>query len=192
VKYRKHIRAGLTATLGTVLIALCACDVSTNNSASTLKPDDDATAVTALTAEDRVEIYELIARYNATEDGGDIESWVDTYTTDGTFTGLRQGNSITGHDALRKFAIERLRRPGQISAAHWNSNTTITPTAAGAQAQSYVLIIEKATDGSLRMRSMATKLDELRKENGRWRFKSRINKPWPDDPPAPPAHSMAN
>lgn len=175
---------GMTAMLGTVLMALCACSVSNTDTASVQKSANESGGVPALTAEDRVEIYELIARYNATEDSGDIEGWVETFTADGNFTGMRQGNSITGHDALTMFATERLKRPDRVSNAHWSSNITMTPTAEGAQAQSYVLIIEKATDGSLRMRSMATKLDELRKENGRWKFKSRINKPWPDSPPS--------
>jgi actinorhodin biosynthesis protein ActVIA len=178
----------MAATLSMVLTALCACGVSNTDNASVPKPAIEASGISALTAEDRVEIYELIARYNTTEDNGDIEGWVDTYTVDGNFTGLRQGNSITGHDELRKFATERLKRPDRVSNAHWSSNITITPTAEGAQAQSYVLIVERLPDGTLRMRSMASKLDELRKENGRWKFKSRINKPWPDAPPALPAH----
>ena len=42
----------------------------------------------ALTNDDKVEIQELISRYNKAIDTGDAESWAATFTDDGEFVGL--------------------------------------------------------------------------------------------------------
>ncbi len=186
--YYKLARPVIAAGLSMALTVLSACGgagdaVSPVGSVSTTR---QAEGLPALTAADRVDIYELIARNNTAEDTGDIEGWVNTFTPDGSFEGRRQGNSVAGHDALRRFATDRLKRPDRVANTHWNGNITITPTAEGARAESYAMIIERAPDGSLRVRSMATKTDELRRENGQWRFKSRINAPWPETPPMLP------
>jgi pimeloyl-ACP methyl ester carboxylesterase len=131
-----------------------------------------------LSAADRLEIEDLIARYNVSEDIGDIDSWVSTFTRDGSFKGERHGTYITGHHGLRQFAIERRRRPGVDRYVHWTSNVIISATDEGARAKSYVMTIECAPQGGFRIRGLAIKTDELRREDGRWRFKSRVNTPW--------------
>jgi hypothetical protein len=133
----------------------------------------------ALTPADRLQIYDLLARYNFTEDSGQIEPWVETFTEDGSFTGLRNHSHVAGHDDLRRFALARQERPDVRQYVHWTSNVVITPTQDGAQAQSYVMMVEQTPDGGFRIRGMSTKTDELRQERGQWRFKSRVNKPWP-------------
>jgi SnoaL-like domain len=132
-----------------------------------------------LSAEDRLEIQELIARYNFAEDSGAVEDWVNSFTADGSFTGQRKGVFVTGREQLRQYGTERQQRSDVGHYVHWTGNIIITPTAEGARAQCYVMMIEQTADGGLRVRGMSTKSDELRRESGRWRFKSRINTPWP-------------
>ena len=45
----------------------------------------------ALTAEDKLEIMELVARYNHAQDQDDYDGWVDTFTEDGVFESPRSG-----------------------------------------------------------------------------------------------------
>jgi hypothetical protein len=140
-------------------------------------------AARTLSVADRLEIHELIAQYNIAEDSGEVDAWVCTFTQDGSFFGLRSGVTVTGHDELRRFMIKRLERPGVRQYVHWTSNIIITPTEEGARSRCYVMTVEQMPDASFRVRSMALKNDELRQEDGHWRFKSRVNSPWPDVEP---------
>ena len=136
-----------------------------------------------LSVADRLEIQELLARYNFYEDSGQVEPWVNSFTTDGGFM-HSSGKSYIGHDELRRFALDREKRPGARQSVHWASNLFITPTAEGAQAQYYVMLVEQLPDGSFRIRGMSRKTDELRQENGQWRFKFRGSAPLPDAGPS--------
>jgi hypothetical protein len=143
----------------------------------------------SLTAADRLEIQELIARYSQTEDQGDVEGWVDTFTVDGTFQPPLPANAISGRGALEKFATARFQRLDAGNASHWNINIIISPSAEGAQARSYEMVVELLPDGTFRVRSVEVKSDQLRVENGHWRFKSRVNVRWRD---AEPKHPSSN
>ena len=56
----------------------------------------------SLSAADKIEIQELVARYNRAIDSGDVEGWVDTFVRDGVFEGLVVP-TFRGHDELRAF-----------------------------------------------------------------------------------------
>jgi hypothetical protein len=136
-------------------------------------------SVRPLTADDRLDIQDLISQHSITTDTGDIDGWVTTYAKDGNFEGQRRGNAVRGHEALRQFSVDRLKRPDLANASHWNGNVLITPTAEGARAKSYEMTIERLADGTYRVLSVSIKNDELIREDGHWRFKSRVNTPWP-------------
>ena len=57
----------------------------------------------SLPASDKIEIQELVARYNRAIDSGDVEGWVDTFLPDGVFEGLVVP-TFRGHTELRAFA----------------------------------------------------------------------------------------
>jgi hypothetical protein len=141
-------------------------------------------AAGVLTAADRLEIQELINRYAVAEDSGDVDDWVGTFTVDGVFKPPE--GTIIGREALRAFIIARLKRAEAARTLHWVGNSLVKPSAEGAHALSYETVIERMGDGTFRIRSVETKHDELRRENGHWRFKSRFNTPWPADLPKPP------
>ncbi len=63
-----------------------------------------------LSAEDKIEIQELVIRYNRAIDSGDAVGWVDTFTADGVFESLRVG-TFTGREELRRLATEFWTEP---------------------------------------------------------------------------------
>jgi uncharacterized protein (TIGR02246 family) len=134
-----------------------------------------ATETAELSAEDRLEIQQLIARYSFYEDSGQAESYASLFTSDGTFFGGGD-KTVTGREALARFARERWEtRPQVRKWTHWVSNIVITPTPDGAEAKSYSMVVEKnGNDGNdYKIVKTSGKHDELRREDGSWRFHVR-------------------
>jgi uncharacterized protein (TIGR02246 family) len=127
----------------------------------------------SLSAADRLEIERLIALYNVYEDTGNAEAWVDLFTKDGTLIGGGGKAPAVGRDKLIEAARRRWKdRPEVRSRVHWVSNVEVTPTADGAAAHSYQMTVEKQGE-TYRICRLSTKVDELRRENGEWRFHLR-------------------
>ena len=134
---------------------------------------------TALTADDRWQIHELIARYNRAVDGGDPEGWVATFTPEGVFESLLVGTH-TGHEELRAFAQSFVAGDYQAWAGgqHWIGNVIIEGDAVAARVFSYhvmVMPVEREARGVL----MAAHEDEVVNTPDGWRFSRRKLVPWP-------------
>ena len=133
-----------------------------------------------LTTADRLEIQELIARYSICEDTGDAEGLGALYTPTGSMTGAT-GHTEVGRENLVAAARKRWENPEVHRWVHWASSVVITGTADGAEAESYGMIIEPADDG-YRIRAVAGKHDELHRDDGHWRFHSRVTTRLPKAP----------
>ncbi|WP_138471187.1 nuclear transport factor 2 family protein [Poseidonocella sp. HB161398] len=125
-----------------------------------------------LTAADKIEIQELISEYSYHEDTGNAAAWGALFTEDGQFCG-RNKPPVIGRGNLVAFAERRWRDKPQVhNRAHWVSNILIRATPEGAAAQSYQMSIDR--DGAdFKIADLTGKEDELRQENGRWRFHLR-------------------
>lgn len=60
-----------------------------------------------VTVEDRLDAYDLLARYCLLLDEGDAEGWLALWEEDGVFVGTRS-EAVRGHDALRSAPIMNL------------------------------------------------------------------------------------
>ncbi len=141
--------------------------------------DGSERAAGALTAEDKLEIQELIARYNRAVDGGDADGWVDTFTADGVFESLLVGVH-RGHDELRAFATDFVH--GSYDAwsggQHWIGSVIIDGDRSKAEVFSYHIMyvpVEREVRGVL----MAAHMDEAVLTPAGWRFSLRRLVPWP-------------
>ena len=142
------------------------------------------TETAELSAEDRLEIQQLIARYSFYEDSGQAESYASLFTSDGTFFGGGD-KTVTGREALARFARQRWEtRPQVRKWTHWVSNIVITPTPDGAEAKSYSMVVEK-NDNNYKIVKTSGKHDELRREDGVWRFHVRRVFALPVEVPVP-------
>ena len=128
----------------------------------------------SLSVADKIEIQELVARYNRAIDSGDIEGWVDTFLPDGVFEGLVVP-TFRGHDELRAFATAFWTEPEYAEwrgAQHWTTNMIIEGDGEGATLFAYhIMFTPNGAGGDPAL--MCAYDDELVKVDGRWLFKRR-------------------
>jgi hypothetical protein len=106
----------------------------------------------ALSALDRLEIQQLVARYAYALDTGGRNGYeyADLFAPDGVFVGMNQGAAgrlFRGRDTLASLARGGQRNPNFVS--HFITNVVIEPTADGARGTQYAIIGEiGGTNGS--------------------------------------------
>lgn len=118
----------------------------------------------ALSIEDRLDIQDLLARYNTAIDSGDAEAWAATFTSDGTFES--GGRTHEGTEALTTFARGFAER--MAGARHWNNNLVIEGDGDQATLTCYLLLMR-----ANQVVTSARYQDTLRKVDGHWKFASR-------------------
>jgi hypothetical protein len=136
-----------------------------------------------LSAEDRLEIFELLARYCWAIDCDDGPAWAATFVPDGVFHSLLLDRSFTGYDELVGM-IETLKQ--RRSQAH-DRNVIHVPVN---------VVLESLEDGKVRL--IAQLLGPRKDADGQadfaigwyddvvvrtpdgWRFEVRRHKHWPD------------
>jgi SnoaL-like domain len=134
--------------------------------------------IARLTAEDRLEIQELLHRYMFILDAGENHDhgygYADLFTEDGTF-----GSRPPGREALAAAAgrmpdgtYNRVHTRGAHNQIHLNVGEIIVPTVEGARGTSYLLMI----DGPSNQIYWAGWYEDVyvKTPNG-WRFKSRVH-----------------
>ena len=134
--------------------------------------------VPRLTAEDRLDIQELLHRYMFILDAGDNHDlgfgYADLFTEDGTF-----GSRPPGREALAAAAgrmpdggYNPIHTRGPQNQIHINVGEIIVPTAEGAKGISYLLMI----DGPANQIYWAGWYEDVYVKTAKgWRFKSRVH-----------------
>lgn len=136
----------------------------------------------AISPADRLEIHELIARYNRAVDGGDPTAWADTFTEDGVFESLLVG-SYHGREELLAFA-ERFAVDADYSqwvgGQHWVGNVIVEPSENLDEAGVFSYHIMFVPEGH-RVAGvvMAAHQDIVRRTQSGWKFALRKLIPWP-------------
>jgi ketosteroid isomerase-like protein len=117
----------------------------------------------ALTVEDRLEIMDLVARYNYAADLKDIEATVADYTDDGTIEGFY--STGRGKDAMRRDLVGIFAGEGTLK-RHLAPNLRIAGDGDTAEVSYVLLVIEGETSPSVGATAAIT--DRVRKVDGRW------------------------
>ena len=120
-----------------------------------------------LSCEDRLAILDLVARYSHAWDYHEVETWLSTFTPDGTLTDGRQ--TIRGTEELRAFAEHHAR--SDLPDRQWTSNHLISGDGETATHSCYLLIV-KVTEAPA-VSAAGIYRDRLRKVDGQWRFVRR-------------------
>ena len=124
----------------------------------------------ALTAEDKLEIMELVARYNHAQDQDDYDAWVDTFTEDGVFESPQIRHQ--GREELRQLSLDTAA--GIPHVRHLTQNFIIEGDGDAATMQSTIEVRSIAEDRqSWRVVGIGTYEDDLRRVDGRWKFQRR-------------------
>ena len=191
----------VTATICAGMLALVIVQARQKGSSSSTK-------ATALTAQDYIDIQQLVARYayaidKCTNNGYD---YADLYTPDGVFSiadenGVPGTARFEGRDRLaeadgggKKGCVDPKTVPDRYSMSHIVANLVITPTAEGATGKSYLLVVgfgdptaKDAAKQPVRAYAWGGYDDVYVKTANGWRFKSRVHM-WPGMPDSLRAH----
>jgi uncharacterized protein (TIGR02246 family) len=127
-----------------------------------------------LTPIDRVEIQDLVARYNKAIDTGDADAWAATFTKDGEFHGIV--GDFTGTEELaafvRAYASEE-QFADFASAQHWVTNMVVDGDSEHAEMFAHLMMVAPQADGG-RIILVGHYEDTLRKVDGQWLFAERV------------------
>ncbi len=128
----------------------------------------------ALTNDDRVEIRDLISRYNKAIDTGDADGYANTFTPDGEFIGIV--GTFNGRDELRAFAAAYATEEQYAefaSAQHWVTNVVAEGDGDEATVFSHLQMVKPLPDGGSIL--LVGHYDDIvRKVDGQWLFAQRI------------------
>ncbi|WP_138471189.1 nuclear transport factor 2 family protein [Poseidonocella sp. HB161398] len=124
-----------------------------------------------LSAEDRLEIAEIVSRWSHCEDAGDAEGWARLFAPDGSCRN-GSGKLMRGHAELLEGSRSRAALPSARGTAHWMGGTLIEPVAGGARARHYGMILRRTPDG-LSIASLSDRIYDLRRTDGAWKIMHR-------------------
>ena len=142
----------------------------------------------SLTAQDYAEIQQLYGRYAIGYDSGNGDLFARAFTADGTFT-IPNRMVVTGREKLAEFAAAPGGNKGPTNVLHVNSNITIEPSAEGATATAYVLLVNIGPSGKpSALTGGGIYRDTFVKGPEGWRIKTRTFLPAHTEP----AKSSAN
>jgi uncharacterized protein (TIGR02246 family) len=121
-----------------------------------------------LTADDRILIMDLLARYARCLDSGDLDGYVSLFTPDATLFGEH-----TGHQGIRTYVEQVMRRRAGDPARrmHFVGMPTIDGDAERVTVHSYLLWVQLGATPPVSAAAEYT--DTCVKQAGGWRFASR-------------------
>ena len=133
-----------------------------------------------LTAEDRLQIQDTVARYAWALDTGDVESFVTCFCRDGTLTwdAFDTPDVWQGPTQLRQFASFLRDQPATAGRQHHVSNLRIFAEGGVIRACSYVAVALRSGEGPHLLTVMGYYEDVFDREGDAWRLKSRVIRDW--------------
>jgi uncharacterized protein (TIGR02246 family) len=134
-----------------------------------------------LTALDRLDVQELLARYAWAIDTLDVEGYVGVFTPDATLS-LR-GVRYQGQEEIRNFARGLFARSNFPGRQHHNDQILIEAHPEGAAVRSYSQITQRFDDGSCHLILAGMYLDTCVRREERWLFSERLYDVWPTSSP---------
>lgn len=143
-------------------------------------PSEAAATGGALTAVDRIEIHELLARYAWSLDMADEDGFVACFAADGElrWEAFDPPGTWQGECALRRFIAYFRARPESAGRQHHVSNVIVETTAHGARARAYVLVTLGCGDGPHRLHVMGYYEDLLVRQPEGWKLARRVIRDW--------------
>jgi len=129
-----------------------------------------------LTLEDRLNIYDVLARYSRAMDTLDLDAYLENLTP-GARVVDTSGTAFTGHDQLR----ERFMRRGTDypePRQHFVGLPVIDGNAERCSSRTYWIVIFRQPDGTHVLKSFGEYIDQWVKSNNRWLIEDRNIRAW--------------
>jgi hypothetical protein len=136
---------------------------------------------TGLSADDRLDILDVLARYNWALDTDDAEAFADTFAADGR--AVMPGRTYQGRAELVEMINGlRARREagGERNVFHVPVNIVIESVGEGRARLVTALLGPRVGEGGVAVIKHGWYDDELVKTERGWRFDRRAFRPWPD------------
>jgi uncharacterized protein (TIGR02246 family) len=131
-----------------------------------------------LSAEDRLDILELLARYAWAYDCGDAEAYADTFTEDGLFEGTF-GEQVVGRTAIRDYVQTLMAPRGADMVQHHNDHVWIEGEGDRCTVYCYWMQVQqKAGEKTCSVRNIGYYVSECVKIDDIWYFKKRSIPLW--------------
>jgi uncharacterized protein (TIGR02246 family) len=127
-----------------------------------------------LSADDRLDIMDLIARYAHTLDTGDLDGYVNNFAPDAVLFERHQGRQQI-RDYVAMLMQQGRAGPlpnGEVAYRHFVGAPTIDGAGDRATVHSYLLWVNMGSEPPVS--AAAEYLDECVKLDGRWYFQSRV------------------
>jgi hypothetical protein len=133
-----------------------------------------------LTAEDRLEIMDVIARYCWALDISDPDALAACFARAGALVWdtFDPPARFSGADALRRLALVFRDMPGAAGRQHHAASTVIEGDRSVARARSYVHVTHRQGDEPFPVRFAGWYEDRFIRQDGRWVIAERIIRDW--------------
>ena len=131
-------------------------------------------AAEALTAADRVEIFDLCARYGMHFDAGDGEACAALFAPGGAFVG--PSGAVSGQEPIAAMVAARHEQMPELR--HFPTCPALDASEGGARASSYVFALRLDEEPSIRLLTIGRYDDEFERLAEGWRFSTRKYTPW--------------
>ena len=131
----------------------------------------------AISAEDRLGIIELFARYGWCFDSGDTEGFAALFTPAATYE-LDGGRRFVGHEQIAGYLAQAAASSWFPGRQHHVDQILIDGTAERANARSYCTVTQRSAEGGMSLVYLGRYADICVKIDGRWLFESRTVRSW--------------
>jgi hypothetical protein len=132
----------------------------------------------ALTAQDRLEIMDVLAKYCLALDDSDIDTYVTLWADDAVFEHL--GGKSVGRDEIRargRFLIDSGRAGGTPAhLRHFVGLPLLGGDGDRATAVTLSVILDYDPEKKIRVPLVGSYTDEFTKKDGRWRIQHRVTR----------------
>jgi len=124
------------------------------------------------TISDRMEIADLISRYNVAADVDDFDTWVACFVEDGVFNGAFSRYRVRADLDAYKADVARIAT-NWPNLRHYVTNIQTEIDGDSGRAHSFLLMTSVRPGDAVQNVMSGTYTDQLRRVNGEWRFVSR-------------------
>jgi ketosteroid isomerase-like protein len=131
----------------------------------------------SMSAEEKIEVIDLLAGYAFLLDRGDVAGYADQFTPDGVFES--GSGPVSGRAAIEELVRSIVERSKADNArgAHVMGIPSIRGDAQSCEAETYLLLLRQSDAGPIEIRAIGCYSDEIVKHEGRWRFQKRTFRP---------------
>ncbi len=131
----------------------------------------------AISAEDRLAITELFARYAWCFDSGDVEGFAALFTPAARYE-LDGGRRFVGHEQIASYLAQAAVSSWFPGRQHHVDQIVIDGTADRADARSYCTVTQRSAEGSMSLVYLGWYADVCVKIDGQWLFEARTVRSW--------------